>query len=161
MTKDLLKCYCGILIRPNVIDVKSYLGRKMKKIGLICVAVLLCGGLSACGNKSSSKSSKLASLRAEHSSLIAESKKKAKSSSTKKHKHNSESNSTAASKASSKKQNKQNRTQSSNHATAQGSSTSSASYNSNNGGNRVSGSDTYNGDPNRHWDGTRKASTFQ
>lgn len=44
----------------------------MKKIGLICTAILMCGGLVACGNQSSkakSSTSKISSLKKENSKL--------------------------------------------------------------------------------------------
>lgn len=65
----------------------------MKKISLICAAILLCGGLAGCGNNnqsntSSKDSSKISSLKAENSRL-----KSKKHSSRKKHKRQRSSNS--------------------------------------------------------------------
>lgn len=56
----------------------------MKKLGLICATLLAGLSLSACNNLASqqSKSSKMSSLKAEHSSLIAESRKQAKNGDT-------------------------------------------------------------------------------
>lgn len=59
----------------------------MKKIGLICVAVLLCGSLSACSSQAGS--SKLSKLRAEHSSLVKKYKHSNKKSHSKKSKNDS------------------------------------------------------------------------
>lgn len=61
---------------PNIDDAKrrNNRGLIMKKIGLICVTVLLCGSLAACGNyqKGNNKdSAKISSLKAENSSLKA------------------------------------------------------------------------------------------
>lgn len=73
----------------------------MKKIGLICAGLLLCGSLSACGNqsnKSASSSSKdNSSLKAENSSL----KKKLNHKKHKQNKKESEQNSSNSSKSNS------------------------------------------------------------
>lgn len=64
----------------------------MKKMGLICAAVLLCGGLAGCGQHKDNSSAKISSLKAENSSL------KAKKSSSHKVKHQRKSSSSSQSK---------------------------------------------------------------
>ena len=70
----------------------------MKKIGLICAAILLCGSLTACGNQSSkakSSSSEISSLKKENSKLKhhkKQNKKKQSSSSSASSNSNSQNN---------------------------------------------------------------------
>lgn len=59
----------------------------MKKMVLLCAAVLACGGLAGCGQHKDSSSAKISSLKAENSSL------KAKKSSSHKAKHHRQSSS--------------------------------------------------------------------
>lgn len=103
----------------------------MKKIGLICAGLLLCGSFSACGNqsnKSASSSSKdNSSLKAENSSL----KKKLNHKKHKQNKKESEQNSSNSSKSNSNNNQQQSNQQ-------QGSSqTSPSSQGQNNGVNNA------------------------
>lgn len=64
----------------------------MKKMVLLCAAVLACGGLAGCGQHKDNSSAKISSLKAENSSL------KAKKSSSHKVKHQRKSSSSSQSK---------------------------------------------------------------
>lgn len=154
----------------------------MKKIGLICAILLAGGSLTACGNNQQSKSSKMDSLKAEHSSLIAESKKqnkkvhkgkqhikKSSKSSSKSSIKKDDHRAASSSKNTSTKQATQSNSNSNQAAKDSSSATSSISSNasSNNhnnsnssNGNNYDATDSYNGDPNRYRNGTRKPSTF-
>lgn len=61
----------------------------MKKMVLLCAAVLACGGLAGCGQHKDNSSAKISSLKAENSSL------KAKKSSSHKAKHHRQSSSSS------------------------------------------------------------------
>lgn len=63
----------------------------MKKMVLLCAAVLACGGLAGCGQNKDNSSAKISSLKAENSSL------KAKKSSSHKTKHHRKSSSSSQS----------------------------------------------------------------
>lgn len=124
----------------------------MKKIGLICAAVLLCGGLAGCGNqsKSSSKgSSKISSLKAENSSLKA---KKSSSHKRQRSDNSSQNNSDSASQASGKAERN-----SASSATAASKSQSSQQAANKSG---LSPAEQANVDKGLEWDGTRKRSSF-
>lgn len=64
----------------------------MKRMVLLCAAVLACGGLAGCGQHKDNSSSKISSLKAENSSL------KAKKSSSHKVKHHQQSSSSSQNK---------------------------------------------------------------
>lgn len=94
----------------------------MKKIGLICAAVLLCGGLVGCGNNnqsntSSKDSSKISSLKAENSRLKSKKHSSRKNRKRQRSSNSSESNNTSVgstSKATNGNQSATNNTQQSN-----------------------------------------------
>lgn len=143
----------------------------MKKLGLICVTLLVGLSLSACNNLASqqSKSSKMSSLKAEHSSLIAESRKQAKKNHKNKHNHkqknansttkasNKKDGGTSSSSNNSTKQATQNDSRSSDNGLDTAASSAASSTSSNN---NYDATDSYNGDSSRYRNGTRKPSTF-
>ena len=142
----------------------------MKKIVLICITALAGLSLAACGNQSATKSSHLNSLKAEHSSLVAESKKNAKHSTKRKHNHKQKANSSTTTSKSSSNDTKT--ASSANNNTSKSSSNRSTNTKqvskSSNQSNATSSSvntnydatDSYNGDSNRYRNGMRKPSTF-
>lgn len=131
----------------------------MKKIGLICAAVLVCGSLTACGNEHSYN---LKKLRAEHSKLLKQSKKQSdhKKHSTKEEhsskqnasKQNSSSNNKTAS---SKKNEKEN---SNNNNSQQSNNTHQKVANSNSSS--IPSSYQENINKGLEWDGTRRRDSF-
>jgi len=147
----------------------------MKKAVLICAVALTGMSLAACGNQSS-KSDKLSSLKAEHSSLVAESKKQAKYShkkhSKKKHHQETEiSKSTKESNSGTNKHSENNNSVKSNtpksfndNGTPKKATSNNQSANSNvvsaSSSNSYDQTDNYHGDYSRYRTGTRKPETF-
>ncbi|WP_242362620.1 lipoprotein [Limosilactobacillus antri] len=108
----------------------------MKKMVLLCAAVLACGGLAGCGQHKDNSSAKISSLKAENSSL------KAKKSSSHKTKHHRQSSSSS--------QNKNDNTGSvAQTAKVNGSNSTQTAKSSNNGqtGKNIQQANQSNGDP--------------
>lgn len=107
----------------------------MKKMVLLCAAVIACGGLAGCGQHKDNSSAKISSLKAENSSL------KAKKSSSHKTKHHRRSSSSS--------QNQNDNTGSVAQAAKANGSNSAQTAKSNNGqtGKNIQQANQSNGDP--------------
>lgn len=124
----------------------------MKKMVLLCAAVLACGGLAGCGQHKDNSSAKISSLKAENSSLKA---KKSSSHKQSKKKNSSQSERNKSDKAS-QASGKTGRSAASNTTAASKSQSNQQAANKSG----LSPAEQANVDKGLEWDGTRKRSSF-
>lgn len=124
----------------------------MKKMVLLCAAVLACGGLAGCGQHKDNSSAKISSLKAENSSLKAKKSSSHKQSKKKNSSQSERNKSDNASQASGKTR----RSAASNTTAASKSQPNQQAANKSG----LSPAEQANVDKGLEWDGTRKRSSF-